>query len=69
MYSIEEGEYKFYEDENYEYFYPNQKTRLVQVIYRDGDIRIETAEEALKNNRISIELLDKYGVEYIKKNK
>ena len=28
-----------------------------------------TAEEALKSNLISIELLDKYGVEYIKKEK
>lgn len=61
------GEYKFYEDEEYEYYYPSQKTEIVQVYFKDGNIM--TAEEALKSNLISIELLDKYGVEYIKKEK
>lgn len=28
-----------------------------------------TAEEALKEGKITLELLDKYGVEYIKKEK
>lgn len=64
-----EGEYKFFEDEQYEYYYPTQKTKYVKVYYKTGDIYIETAEEALKNGRITLDLLDKYGVEYIKKEK
>lgn len=67
--TIQDGEYKFYEDESYEYFYPNQKTKYVLVFYKEGTIGIETAEEALKARRISIELLDKYGVEYIRRKK
>lgn len=63
---VEAGEYKFYEDENYEYYYPSQKTDFVRI----GRGMIEdTAEEALKNGTITIELLDKYGIEYIKKAK
>lgn len=65
--NVSEGEYKFYEDEYYEYFYPNQKNQYVKVYYYDG--RIETVEEALKNKRISIDLLDKYEIEYLKKKK
>lgn len=65
--NISEGEYKFYEDENYEYFYPNQKNQYVKVYYSDGGV--ETVEEALKNGRISMELLDKYEIEYLKKEK
>lgn len=60
-------EYKFYEDENYEYYYPDQKTKVVQVYFKNGDIM--TAEDALKQEKITINLLDKYEVEYIKKEK
>lgn len=60
-------EYKFYEDENYEYYYPSQKTEVVTVYFENGTFM--TAEEALKQGKITIELLDKYEVEYIKKNK
>lgn len=66
---VKDGEYKFFEDDNYEYYYLTQKTKLVEVFYKEGEIRIETVEEALKNNRITMNLLDKYGVEYIKKKK
>ena len=69
MYSVEDAEYKFYEDENYRYFYPTKKTEFVQVFYKEGNIRSETVEEALKNGRISMVFLDKYEVEYIKKEK
>lgn len=68
-YNVSEKEYKFYEDENYEYYYSSEKTKYVQVYYSQGDIIIETAEEALKNGRITIDLLDEYGIEYIKKEK
>lgn len=61
------GEYKFYEDENYEYYYPSHKTEIVQVYFKNGDIL--TVEEALKQGKITMDLLDKYGVEYSKKEK
>lgn len=60
-------EYKFYEDEKYEYYYPHQKTDVVKVYFKDGSWM--TVEEALKEEKIVIDLLDKYDVEYIKKNK
>lgn len=60
-------EYKFFEDEKYEYFYPTQKTQVVQVYFKNGDIM--TAEEALKQGKISMDLLDKYEIEYFKKEK
>ena len=60
-------EYKFYEDENYEYYYPHQKTEVVKVYFKGGTWM--TVEQALKENKITLDLLDKYEVEYIKKNK
>lgn len=66
-YKVEPGEYKFFEDENYEYYYPTQKTKLVCVWFKEGGHM--TAEEALKQGKITMELLDKYEVEYIKKEK
>lgn len=60
-------EYKFYEDENYEYYYPHQKTEVVKVYFKGGIWM--TVEQALKENKITLDLLDKYEVEYIKKNK
>ena len=66
-YEVQEGEYKFFEDDKYEYYYPTQKTKYVHVYFKDGDSM--TAEEALKEGKITLELLDKYGVEYIKKEK
>lgn len=64
---VDSIEYKFYEDENYEYYYPHQKTKVVQVFFKDGEMM--TAEQALKENKITLDLLDKYEVEYIKKEK
>lgn len=61
---LQGGEYKFFEDENYEYYYPSHKTEVVQVFFKDGGIM--TVEDALKEGKITIELLDKYGVEYKK---
>lgn len=63
----EGGEYKFFEDEKYEYYYPTQKTQVVQVYFKNGDII--TAEETLKQGKISMDLLDKYEIEYFKKEK
>ena len=66
-YNLIPVEYKFYEDENYEYFYPTKKSAYVVVYDKDG--YMDTVENALKNGKITIELLDEYEVEYIKKNK
>ena len=68
-YKVQEGEYKFFEDDKYEYYYPTQKTKYVHVYFMDGGYMDMTAEEALKEGKITLELLDKYGVEYIKKEK
>ena len=66
-YKVVDGEYKFFEDDKYEYYYPTQKTKLVNVWFKNG--KYMTAEDALKQGKIKIELLDKYEVEYIKKEK
>ena len=66
-YRVLDGEYKFFEDDKYEYYYPTQKTKLVNVWFKNGEHM--TAEDALKQGKIKIELLDKYEVEYIKKEK
>ena len=69
-FAVEETAYKFYEDESHEYYYPTQKTKYVKVYFlNEKPIGISTVEEALKNGKITIELLDKYGIEYIKKKK
>lgn len=60
-------EYKFYEDEEYEYFYTSQKTKVVQVYFKNGEYM--TVEDALKQGKITMELLDEYDVKYIKKEK
>ena len=60
-------EYKFYEDEKYEYYYQSQKTKVVQVYFKNGEYM--TAEEALKHGKITIDLLDKYDIKYTKKEK
>lgn len=62
-------EYKFYEDEKYEYYYPSPKTDAVIVYFRDDNYTMMTAEEALKQGKITMDLLDKYEIEYIKKSK
>lgn len=64
---LQGGEYKFFEDEKYEYYYPSQKTKVVMVYFPNGVAM--TAEEALKQGKISIDLLDKYEIEYFKKEK
>lgn len=64
---LQGGEYKFFEDEKYEYYYPSQKTKVVMVYFPNGVAM--TAEEALKQGKISMDLLDKYKIEYFKKEK
>lgn len=68
-YPVEDGEYKFFEDEKYEYYYSTQKTKYVIVYYKSETFEWETAEDALNNGKITIDLLDKYGIEYIRKEK
>lgn len=64
---LQGGEYKFFEDEKYEYYYPSQKTKVVMVYFPNGVAM--TVEEALKQGKISMDLLDKYEIEYFKKEK
>ena len=66
-YKVIDGEYKFFEDEKYEYYYPTQKTKLVNVWFKNGDWM--TVEDALKEGKITMDLLDKYEVEYFKREK
>lgn len=66
-YKVIDGEYKFFEDEKYEYYYTTQKTKLVNVWFKNGDWM--TVEDALKEGKITMDLLDKYEVEYFKREK
>lgn len=64
---LQGGEYKFFEDEQYEYYYPSQKTKVVMVYFPNGVTM--TAEDALKQGKITMDLLDKYEIEYSKREK
>ena len=64
---LQGGEYKFFEDEKYEYYYPSQKTKVVMVYFLNGVTM--TAEDALKQGKITMDLLDKYEIEYSKREK
>ena len=58
---------KFYEDDGNEYFYGSIKSEYVIVKYTDGTQ--ETVVSALKNGKITLSDLDKYGISYIKQPK
>ena len=51
----------------YNNYIKNNTNQLVAVCVKNGDIM--TAEESLKQGKTTKELLDKYGVEYIKREK
>ncbi len=55
---------KFYQDENYTYSYSCIKNDKVIVKYNDGSE--ETVKEALENNKITIQDLDRFNIAYIK---
>lgn len=55
---------KFYEDENYEYYYNCLKSKYIVVIYEDNSE--ETVKDALKKGHIKISDLDNYKIDYIK---
>lgn len=57
----------FYEDEEYSYSFSCIKSDYVVVRYEDG--HEETVKDALKNNKIRIEDLDKYNIKYYKEKK
>ncbi len=65
--SCDEAEQKFYEDENFTYYYPCIKSEYVIVKYSDGSQ--ETVEEALAKEKIKIGDLDKFDIHYIKESK
>jgi len=58
---------KFYEDEKYDYFWSCIKNKYMIVKYDDGTK--ELISEALKNNHIDIQILDKFNISYIKEEK
>ena len=58
---------KFYEDDNYNYFFNCIKGEYMIVEYKDGSK--ETIEEALKNQNITIYDLDLYEIDYYKESK
>ena len=55
---------KFYQDEKYTYSYNCIKSNYVIVKYNDGSE--ETVKDALQNNRITIQDLDRFNIKYIK---
>lgn len=54
----------FYADENYTYYWSCIKNKYMIVKYDDGSK--ELTSEALKNNHIDIQTLDKFDISYIK---
>jgi len=54
----------FYEDDDYIYYYSCIKSDYIIVRYKDGSE--ETVKEALKNKKIKISDLDKFGIGYYK---
>ena len=55
---------EFYEDNNYTYYWECMKNSYMVVEYDDGFE--ETISEALKQNHIDIQILDKFDIDYIK---
>lgn len=60
----EEVEQKFYEEDNYIYYWECMKDSYMIVKYDDG--YEETISEALKQKHIDIQVLDKFEIFYIK---
>jgi len=58
---------KFYEDENYEYYYDCLKSKYIVVIYEDNSE--ETVKDALGKDHIKISDLDMFKIDYIKHKK
>ncbi len=54
----------FYEDDDYLYYYSCIKSDYIVVRYKDG--HEEPVKDALKNGKITIKDLDKYGISYYK---
>ena len=64
IFSCAEAIDKFYEDENYEYYYDCLKSKYIIVIYEDNSEEI--VKDALKKGHIKISDLDRYQIDYIK---
>ena len=58
---------KFYEDDNYAYFYSCMKGSFITVTYTNGTK--ETVSEALKKGNITIQDVDNYNIHYYKEAK
>ncbi len=68
-YKPEAGEEKFFEDENYEYYFETKKTIYVQVYSPNAEISQKNIKLALEDGDITISDLDDFGIEYIKREK
>ena len=64
---VEQVETKFFEDDQYEYYFESKKLPYVYVQYENG--YMQQVNLALKEGKINIELLDKFNIKYIKKSK
>ncbi|MBE6148546.1 MAG: hypothetical protein E7167_03530 [Firmicutes bacterium] len=58
---------KFYEDDNYTYYWSCMKNNYMVVKYNDGNE--ETISDALIKKHINIQILDKFDIKYIKSEK
>ena len=54
----------FYEDEAYEYYFPSIKSEYIIVGYNNSGT--ENVVDALQNERVTLENLNYFGIEYIK---
>lgn len=67
-YKCNEGYHeKFYEDDNYTYFFPCQKSNSVYVKLKDNNKLL--VKTALEENKVSIKELEEAGLEIIKTKK
>ena len=55
---------KFYEDDNYTYYFPCQKSSSIYVKYANGNKELVTS--ALENNKVTIKQLEDAGMKFFK---
>lgn len=66
-YSCQSVKEKFYEDNNYVYYFPCVKSKSIYVKFENGSKMLIT--EALQNNKVTIDELLKNGLDAIKEEK
>ena len=66
-YSCQSVKEKFYEDDNYVYYFPCVKSKSIYVKFENGNKMLIT--EALQNNKVTIDELLKNGLDAIREEK